>query len=230
MTRRCSAGGSTARGVAGACLQTPPDAASVLTGLPDAAVPALAAALADRPLPGVNGEASRRAGVRRRRAAAPATLRRRERLYRLGYARAAATRRRRAAPCLRRTLRASCWSSGWAAFQTEIGESPDDRREDVENRLDGLRVWVRDGEPVSLAAVSAPAGAGWRASGPSTRRRAARRAAMAARLTAAVAGTRWTPAPRPCCCSRTSRTPVSNRIYRRLGFEPLQERLVLDFH
>jgi predicted GNAT family acetyltransferase len=208
----------------GAVVHTPPHPLAP-TDLPDPAVRELAAALAGREISGIVGPAS----VARAFAAAwerPATERRREWLYRLGRL----TPPRDLPPG--RAVPASdadrellvAWM---AAFLEYIGDAPEAASRHVENRLDGMSVWVRD-EPVSLLAVSPPL-AGMVRIGPVYTPPEHRGHGYAAALTAAACRRARDDGVDEVLLFADVANETSNRLYRRLGFEALQERLFLAF-
>jgi GNAT superfamily N-acetyltransferase len=212
-------------GVAGAFLHTPPWGLA-LTELPAAAVPALAEALAERPLPSVNGEAAVASGFAAARGG-PATVKRRERLYRLGTLvppQPAPPGRAVPAAEVPRELLVE-WTR---AFQVEIGESGDTAARVVENRLDGLRVWQRDGEPVCLAGLT-PTVAGTTRVGPVYTPPEHRARGYAGALTAAVCREALDAGVEAVALFADVANATSTGLYTRLGFAPLQDRLYITF-
>jgi GNAT superfamily N-acetyltransferase len=212
-------------GVAGAFLQTPPWGLA-LTELPTAAVPPLADALARRPLPSVNGEATVASAFAEARGV-PATVKRRERLYRLGtlvppqpvppggMVPAAEVPRELVVEWVR-------------AFQVEIGESGDTAGRVVENRLDALRLWERDGEPVCLAGATPPVAKTTRV-GPVYTPPEHRARGYAGALTAAVCREALDSGVETVALFADVANATSTGLYTRLGFAPLQDRLFIEF-
>jgi RimJ/RimL family protein N-acetyltransferase len=217
-----SAGGE----VAGAFVHTPPYPLGPTT-LPEAAIPALAAALAGRPLSGVNGPAE----VARAFASAwgvPATVRRREWLYRLRTLTPPPLPPGRAVAAT--TERLDLLVAWMAAFLGEIGEPPDSARRQVDNRLahGGLTLWEHDRAPVSLAGLSLPV-AGTVRVGPVYTPPEHRGRGFGAAVTAAVSRAALDNGAAEVVLFVDAANPISSRLYRRLGFEPVQERLFLAF-
>jgi GNAT superfamily N-acetyltransferase len=212
-------------GVAGAFLQTPPWGLAV-SELPAAAVPALADALARRPLPSVNGEASVASAFAAARGA-PHTVKRRERLYRLGtLVPPHPPPPGRAVPAAEvpRELLVE-WVG---AFQIEIGESADTAARVVENRLESLRVWERDGAPVCLAGATPPV-AGTTRIGPVYTPPGERSRGYAGALTAAVCREALDAGVESVALFADVANATSTGLYTRLGFAPLQDRLYIVF-
>jgi GNAT superfamily N-acetyltransferase len=206
----------------GAFVHTPPFPLAP-TALPEPAITALAAALAGRAIAAVGGPAEVARGFADAWPA-PSSVRRREWLYRLGRLTPpdpAPPGRAVAAADVDRELIVR-WM---AAFIVEIGEHDRDARRSVENRLDGLSVWLRDDEPVCLAGVS-PCVAGMVRIGPvytpPEHRGRGYGAALTAALCRAVAGAEV-------LLFADQANPTSNRLYRRLGFALVQERLLISF-
>jgi GNAT superfamily N-acetyltransferase len=212
-------------GVAGAFLHTPPWGL-VLTALPPAAVPALVDALARRSLPSVNGEAAVVSAFAAARGG-PATVKRRERLYRLGkLVEPQLSPPGRAIPAAEvpRELLVE-WVG---AFQIEIGESADTAARVVDNRLDGLRVWERDGAPVCLAGATPPV-AGTTRIGPVYTPPGDRGRGYAGALTAAVCREALATGVEAVALFADVDNATSTGLYTRLGFAPLQDRLYVVF-
>jgi predicted GNAT family acetyltransferase len=212
--------------VAGACLQTTPYPLA-LTDLPEPAVAELASILVDRPLSGVGAEA----GVARAFAAARggrATLRRRECLYRLGtLVPPPAPPGRAVASADQRHALLVAWMR---EFLVEIHEDPESAPAQVDNRLayGGLRLWERDRAPVSMAVVSRPV-AGMVRVGPVYTPPEQRGRGYGAAVTAALCRAARDDGVENVLLFADADNPLSNRLYRRLGFEARQERLVISF-
>jgi GNAT superfamily N-acetyltransferase len=213
--------------VMGAFAHTPPYPV-LLGSAPLAAGEALIAALADRPLAGVNGPVD----VARAVAAAypvPSAIRRRERLYRLGGLidpPAPPGRAVVAGAAQREQLIA--W---YGAFAAEIGEPARDWSGMVDERLshDGLFVWESPpGEPVGFAGMSRQIARMVRVS-PVYTPPAERGRGLAAALTAAVCRSALAAGAADVLLFADLANPTSNRVYRRIGFTPVSDRLVIDF-
>lgn len=228
--------------VAGACLRTPP-LPVVLGRMPEAAAGELAAVLAERDgAPGLPGGVTGAGGVNGAVAAgeafaagwrevtgAEASVRRRERLYRLsrltGPDPAPSGTARRARPEERDLL------VGWfEAFAREVGERTRDYRAGVESRTarGGLWLWEDGGRPVAMAATSAQA-AGMVRVGPVYTPPEVRRRGYAAGATAAAADDALARGAREVLLFTDLANPTSNALYQRLGFLPVSDRVVLAF-
>jgi predicted GNAT family acetyltransferase len=206
----------------GAFLHTPPFPLTT-TALPDPAIAALAAALADRSISAFAGPAD----VARTFADARGgswSVRRREWLYRLG------TLRRPDPPVPGRVVPAAdvdrdLLVSWMGTFMAYIGEGDRDPRRQVENNIGGLSVWLHDDEPVCLAGTS-PRLAGMVRIGPVYTPPELRGRGYGAALTAALCEAA---ADAEILLFADQANPTSNRLYQRLGFEPVQERLLIAF-
>ncbi|MET0419243.1 MAG: GNAT family N-acetyltransferase [Actinoplanes sp.] len=212
--------------VGGAFLQTPPHP-MVFSDIPPEAGPAAVAALAGRPLPAANlvaGAAEEFAA----RWPRPSTVRGRMRLYRLdqltpapappGSARPAGTDDRDL------LLR---WTAG---FHNDIGEPDADIAGQVDDLLSagGLTLWESAGEPVSMAGRSRPAAGMVRIlnvyTPPEQRGRGYGGAATVAATRAALAD-----GVRDVVLFTDLANPTSNGLYQRLGYRPIEDRVVVEF-
>ena len=235
--------------VAGAFMHTPPFPV-FLTGMSCRAAAALAGKLAaaGRRIPAVNAEADGAdafADAWRQRTGDAATVRRRMRLYRLdrlvlpdpgpaGAPRVADERDR------------SLLIEWFAAFTREVDDPPGrDHGPDVDDRLGygGLTVWEAGGVPVSVAGTTRPA-SGMVRVGPVYTPPALRGRGYAGAVTAAA--TQY-------CLERARRAsrraaaqaalgggaaevvlyadlanPTSNVLYQRLGYRPVEDRVMLS--
>jgi predicted GNAT family acetyltransferase len=217
-----SAGGE----ITGAFVHTPPHPL-LPTSLPDTAVPALAAALAGRALSGVNASAEV-AQAFAQAWGAPTTVRRRELLYRLGSLSAAPDPPGRAVAATADRLELLV---AWIAnFIAEIGDRSQNARRQVDNRLahGGLTLWEHDGAPVSLAGLSQRVAGAVRV-GPVYTPPEHRGRGFGGAVTAAVSRAALDAGAEAVLLFADVANPASNRLYRRLGFRALQERLVLAF-
>jgi GNAT superfamily N-acetyltransferase len=204
--------------VAGAYLQTPPYPL-LLTGVPDVAVPSLVPLLAgtdqvNAPVPVL--EALRRNGI----VLEPEM---KVRLFQLGGLTPPdpmPAGRVRVAQEPDRALMCQ-W---YREFLDELGELDADVAAAIDDRLsyDGIRVWEVDGVPVSMAAHTRPI-AGMVRIGPVYTPPSARRHGYAAAVTAAISAQARRMADHVLLFTDLA-NPTSNGIYRRLGYEPLQDR------
>jgi GNAT superfamily N-acetyltransferase len=205
-----------------------------LTDMPDPAAPALVDVLAEagRPVAGVNGEtaaADAFAVAWAARTGATAEPHRRMRLHRLdalvppdpmpaGRAVTATGEHRGLAVA---------W---YEAFAREIDEPAAGVERQVDDRLGygGLRLWERDGEVVSLAGITRQAAGATRVAPvytpPELRGRGYAAAATAAAVRAALdAGAEEV------LLYTDLADATANRLYARLGFVPVEDRVVLRF-
>jgi RimJ/RimL family protein N-acetyltransferase len=213
--------------VEGAFVHTPPY--PVLLGpAPREAAAALLAALAARPLAGVNGPAEL-APVVAGTHDGPARERRRERLYRLGELidpPAPPGRWRIAARADRARL-----IEFYDAFRLEVREPGRDWGPMVDDRLShrGLHLWeAEDGEPVSLAGISRRI-AGMMRIGPVYTPPERRGRGFAAALTAAVCRFAREDGAGEILLFADLANPTSNHLYQRIGFVAVGERVSLEF-
>ncbi len=218
--------------VAGVLLQTPPHP-MIFSALPPRAVPAAVQALSGRSLPGANLTADTvdaftagwrsRAGVR-------AQVVRRNRLYRLASLIlppvAPSGRARYAGPADLELL------VGWLlAFHDEIGERrPDDPASGIEDRFPygGVVVWEDGGHPVSMALRSRAEAETVRVqmvyTPPVQRGRGyAGGATIASTQSALEAGAR------DVVLNTDLANPTSNALYQRLGYRPVEDRVIVEF-
>ena len=218
---------------AGAFLHTPPHPL-LLTAIPAHVAEGLASALAGRPLAGVNGDAEAAQAF-----AAPwcdasgqrAALHRRMRLYRLdklawpqpppdGAPRAAADGD---VPLV---------SDWFTAFGREVGEADDEHEQPaaVRERLSygGVLVWEAGGVPVSIACVTRQV-AGMIRVGPVYTPPEARGHGYASAVTAAVSQRALAAGAEEVLLYTDLANPVSNSIYQRIGYRPVEDRAVLVF-
>jgi GNAT superfamily N-acetyltransferase len=217
--------------VGGVLLQTPPRPV-MFSEIPPEAVPAAVAALADRPLPGVNvvADVAEVFGEEwRRRTGATITMGLRSRLHRLetlippaepppGTARTADGADR---DLLLRWVR---------AFHGAIGEEEGDLGANVDDRISygAATLWEVDGEPVSMAMRSRPAAGMIRVQLVYTpaelRGHGYAGAATSAATEAALAA-----GARDVVLFTDLANPISNWIYRKLGYRPVEDRTVVQF-
>ena len=114
------------------------------------------------------------------------------------------------------------------AFSADTGEPVDDAEETVQRRVAAGQFWLwQDGGPVSMAAVTSPVAGTVRVQAvytPAARRNRGYAAASVARLSSLVLreGTR-------CILYTDLANPVSNSIYRRMGYRTVAEVLRYQF-
>jgi GNAT superfamily N-acetyltransferase len=220
-----------AGGVRAACLQTPPHPL-IITAAPAGAVPELASLLAGRPLPGVNAPAADGdafAGVWRRRTGAAVTIGKQTRLFRLdalappapwppGKARVVAATDRE---LLLHWLK---------SFHDDLGEPDHDPGKTVDDRISygGLTLWELDGDPVSLAGASRMESGVVRVAPvytpPDLRGRG-----YAGAVTSAVTQAALATGADDVVLFTDVANPTSNGLYQRLGYRPIEDRVVMEF-
>jgi hypothetical protein len=220
----------------GAFLQTPPFPL-LLSSAPDQAVRELAKTLAGagRMIPGVNsgGQAAGQfAAEWQRQAGGTFAVQRQMRLYRLARLvppDPAPPGRARVAAAADRELLAH-W---FEACMLEIGEMEAGvarAHVQVADRLSygGLTLWESGGAPVSFAAVTR-AVTGVVRVGPVYTPPGQRRRGYAAGVTAAVSGGALAAGADEVLLFTDLANPTSNAIYQRIGYEPVEDRVVLAF-
>ncbi|RZU51895.1 putative GNAT family acetyltransferase [Krasilnikovia cinnamomea] len=217
--------------VSGAYLQTPPYPL-LLTAMPAPAVPALAEMLAGRALSGVNARAADAevfVGEWQRRTGATGTPRVRTRLFRLGTLTPPDPhppgRARVAGPGDRDLL--VRWIE---AFHDEVGESVRDSGSVVDDKLayGGLTLWEIDGEPVSMAGTTRPEAGMVRVLAvytPRERRGRGYAGAVVSVVSRAAADAGATDV----VLFTDLANPTSNALYQRLGYRPVEDRVVMEF-
>ncbi|MET9221559.1 GNAT family N-acetyltransferase [Streptomyces sp. NPDC003300] len=220
--------------VAAAFLRTPPHP-PLLTGGPPSAAGELAEVWPGEAPGGVRGEresAEAFGAAWAARTGAEVTVERAMRLYRLGDLTprrpAPPGRARVAGPADRELLLR--WHR---AFTVDIGEPPvdDERAMDDAIALGGRTVWERDGEPVAMAGRAADA------ADPSGTVRvvavytppAHRGHGYAGGATAAVSRAALDAGARDVVLFADLANPVSNALYRHLGFRPVRDHVSLAF-
>lgn len=219
--------------VRGVFMHTPPYPV-LLAAMPADAVPALASELAaaKRPLTGVNAqEESARAfaAAWRDRTGAAVRLHRRMRLFRLGelvWPEPAPAGEARTATDADRDL-VFRW---FGAFAREVHDPGRDHEAVADERLSygGITLWQVGDVPVSMAGVSRTVGGMVRVAPvytpPELRGRGYAGAATASVSQAALdAGTR------DVVLYTDRANPTSNALYQRIGYRPIEDRMVLDF-
>ncbi|ABD11230.1 hypothetical protein ThrDRAFT_03922 [Frankia casuarinae] len=213
-----------------AFVHTPPNPV-LLTTVPPRAVESLVASWPrGRPLSGVNAPAqvaSAFASSWHQGTAAAPSLHRRERLYRLGDLAAPQPKpagRPRAAEATDKDLLVA-WVT---AFQEETGAAAGNAPRRVDDRLSygGFTLWEVDGAPVSVAGITRPVG-GMIRIGPVYTPPGFWRRGYAGAVTAAVSQTALEAGAREVLLFTDLANPTSNSVYQRLGFEPVEDRVVL---
>jgi len=118
----------------------------------------------------------------------------------------------------------------YQAFGEEIGEPPHDGARQVDDRLGhgGFTLWQAGGETVCLAGVSRPAAAVVRV-GPVYTPPGFRGRGYAAALTATVSAAARDAGADDVVLFTDLANPTSNAIYQRLGYRPVEDRVVLSF-
>jgi GNAT superfamily N-acetyltransferase len=225
---------SGAGGLCAAFTQTPPFPA-FLTAMTEPIAASLADELAAvRPdLPGVNAEdgaAWAFAGVWRERTAAAATVLRRHRLFRLGEL-TWPSPMPDGGPRLAVTADRELLLAWTEAFHSDMGDTvPQDHGRAIDSRLgyDGFTFWEVGGVPVSMASVTRATDGMVRVgpvyTPPDQRGRgyggAATSAVSRAAIDAGIADVLLYTDPA---------NPTSNALYQRLGYRPVEERVLLTF-
>jgi RimJ/RimL family protein N-acetyltransferase len=217
--------------VAGAFVHTPPFP-MLLSTMPEQAVGELAKALtADgRRPPGVTARreiAEAFAAHWRRVAGADFTIWERRRLHRLVQVRPPATpgHARPAQPADRDLLLA--W---YHAAEREIRERPGDHAAAIDDRIGygGVTLWERDGVPVALAGQTRTV-AGMVRIAPVYTPPEHRRHGYGAAVTAAVSQAAVEAGAQEVVVFTDLANPASNTIHQRIGYQPLDDYLVISF-
>ena len=219
--------------ITAALLHTPPYPV-LLTRLPERSAQPLAEALAGcgRQLPGVTAQqddAAQFAAAWSRLTGATSQESRRSRLFRLGRLRPPAPGPRGAAR-VATTANRALLESWLAAFAEEIGESTGPPADVVDERLSygGLTLWAADGTAVSLAGLHRPAAGTTRVS-PVYTPPARRRQGYGGAVTAAVSRAALDAGADHVVLFTDLANPTSNALHQRLGYRPVEDRVVLRF-
>ncbi|HXL90560.1 MAG TPA: GNAT family N-acetyltransferase [Streptosporangiaceae bacterium] len=226
--------GAGGRGVGAAFMQTPPHP-PLLTAMTDAAAAALAHELADagREIPGVNTpeEAARAfAAAWRERTGTPASVHVRMRLFRLGdliWPSPMPEGRARLAGTGDRDLLIA-WFGAFAAEAGAMGES--DQGQAVDDRLSyrGATIWEAGGVPVALACTTRTV-AGMVRVGPVYTPPELRGRGYAGAATAAVSQAARDAGTAEVLLYTDLANLTSNALYQRLGYRPVEDRVLLEF-
>jgi RimJ/RimL family protein N-acetyltransferase len=218
----------------GAFVHTPPYAL-LLTSLPDGAAEALVAALsaAGHSVGGLNGplaEAEAFAAERQAATGRPYTVGSRHRLYVLSTLTPPAPLppgAARVGTAADRELLVR-W---YHAFGEELAGVPGNVERIVEERIGhgGLTLWEVDGEPVSMAGSTLPFGDGGIRVAPVYTPKKLRGRGYAGAVTAAVSQAALDAGATEVSLFTDLANPTSNALYQRLGYRPVEDRLVLEF-
>lgn len=219
--------------VRGAFMHTPTYPV-LLSAMPEEAVRALAGALADmkQPLTGVNAEEGRArafAAVWRDRTGADAQILRRMRLFRLGkltWPEPIPDGDARTATKADRDLVISWFD----AFAREVSEPERDHDAQADERLTygGITLWQAGGAPVSMAGVTRTVGGMVRV-GPVYTPAELRGRGYAGAATAAVSQAALDAGAADVVLYTDLANPTSNALYQRIGYRPVEDRIVLGF-
>jgi len=206
----------------------------LLTRLPERSAQPLAEALAGcgRQLPGVTAQqddAAQFAAAWSRLTGATSQESRRSRLFRLGRLRPPAPGPRGAAR-VATTANRALLESWLAAFAEEIGESTGPPADVVDERLSygGLTLWEADGAAVSLAGLHRPAAGTVRVT-PVYTPASRRRQGYGGAVTAAVSQAALDAGAEHVVLFTDLANPTSNALYQRLGYRPVEDRVVFRF-
>jgi GNAT superfamily N-acetyltransferase len=220
--------------VDGAFLHTPPFPV-LLSAMTAEAATALAGQLAAgrRQVRGVNGEERNARAFadawRDRRIGTDVRVLRRMRLFRLGELTWPDPRpggRPRLATSQDRELLIN-W---FEAFSRDVGEPEMDHEPAVDDRLsyDGLTLWEKDGQPVSLAGVTRTV-AGMVRVGPVYTPPELRGRGYAGGVTSTVSQAALDAGTTDVLLYTDLANPTSNALYQRLGYRPVEDRVMLSF-
>jgi GNAT superfamily N-acetyltransferase len=218
--------------VGGAFLHTPPHPL-LLTAVPAGVAEALAAALAGRPLRGVNGHVeAAEAFAATWRAATPggqATEQRRMRLYRLGEL-AWPDPAPDGAPRVAADSDAPLLTGWFTAFADEVHDmgGGEEQAPAVRDKLshDGILLWEAGGLPVSVAGVTRQV-AGMLRVAPVYTPPGLRGRGYASAVTAAASLRAREAGADEVVLYTDLANPTSNSIYQRIGYRPVEDRVVL---
>jgi predicted GNAT family acetyltransferase len=221
--------------VTGAFLQTPPYPL-LITGAPGEAAAELADTLAatGRELAGVNsGEqtAGRFAGHWQQRTGITSAIHQRTRLFRLGTLippSPAAPGRGRVATAADRD-QVVTWFGEFMAEAGSLAEADPARAADDRMSYGGMTLWEDGGIPVSMAGVTRQVAGAIRV-GPVYTPPALRGRGYGTTATTAVTQAALDGGAAEVLLFTDQANPTSNGIYQRLGYRPVEDRVILAFH
>jgi predicted GNAT family acetyltransferase len=212
--------------VIGICLQTPPHPL-IIAGAPAAAMPSLAALLVEHALPSVNAvveTAEAFAAAWRELTGASAEVGMRTRLFRLDEL----TPPTPAPPGKARIADASDREL-LVAWLTDFRADEDSERvADDKISHGGLTLWEIDGDPVSMAGVTRRESGVVRVA-PVYTPPELRGRGYAGAATSAVTQAALDAGAEDVVLFTDQANPTSNALYQRLGYRPIEERVVLGF-
>ena len=219
----------------GAAFMHTPDYPLLLSRVSAPAAGRLAGELTEarRPVPGVNAgqeAADAFAAAWRDRTGAAVAVYRRMRLFRLGELIPPGRWPDGAARLAARTDR-DLLVRWFGAFAREVGDIPaHDHRADIDKRLGygGITVWEAGGVPVSVAGRTRAVGGMVRV-GPVYTPPELRGHGFASAVTAAVSQAALEAGLREVVLYTDLANPTSNAVYQRLGYRPVEDRVVLSF-
>jgi GNAT superfamily N-acetyltransferase len=219
--------------VSGAVMHTPPYPLQV-SAMPPAAVPALVEMLAarTRPIGAVTGDRAATdafAAAWTVRTGARARVRRRMRLHRL-EALVAPDPPPPGTAVVAGAAHRDVLIDWYEAFAAEIEEPPRDVRPQVDDCIayGGAMLWVVDREPVALAGVTRRVAGAVRVA-PVYTPPAHRGRGYGAAATAAATRGALDAGAREVLLYTDLDNPTSNRLYARLGYRPVEDRVMLSF-
>jgi RimJ/RimL family protein N-acetyltransferase len=229
--------------VAGTFMHTPPFPVVLTEVAPEAAAELAAVTMADRPLGGVNAypevaeafadgwRGGSRDGSRDGSRGRRADVYRRQRLYRLAQLvwpdpAPAGTAR------MARDADAKLTADWFAAFADEVDDMGRGEDQSAAARAkishDGVMVWEAGGQPVSIACNTLPV-TGMVRIGPVYTPPEARGHGYASAATAALSQRLLEAGAQEVVLYTDLANPVSNSIYQRIGYQPVEDRVVLAF-
>jgi FR47-like protein len=220
--------------VGGAFMQTPPFPI-VVTDVPAGVAEELAAELAGRPLPGVNAYpavAEAFAGAWKAATGCQIEVHREQRLYRLAELSWRPDPAPPGAARIATEADTGLLTDWFIAFAAEVHDMAQraDQVADVRGRLayGGLTVWEAGGEIVSLAGLTRQV-AGMVRVGPVYTPPEKRACGYASAVTAAVSQQALDAGAEEVLLFTDLANPVANSIYQRIGYRPVEDRVVLAF-